>query len=139
MIRIILAKYHSILPNSMRYSWSLYNRTLFQPENGKHPQAVINELVQEIIMYKQAIAKRPSTEYTITTHSSDIVNFIGRLIEEEVLNVDDVRIELYSQNEPAKVYHYNKDGVIENWSFGYFNYDESEAIRNLHRQLQPTN
>ncbi len=94
-----------------------------QPELHLHPefQAKLSNVICELaILSKQRDNPFP---IIIETHSPQIVNRFGELVEEKELDPEDIVIYLFEETEgrnSIRRANYNQEGTLENWPFGFF-------------------
>lgn len=124
--------YSQLLPVILQLWNSAYNSenitnkcvVIEQPELHLHPayQAKIADITIEIINDLKAQKKRQA--FIFETHSQNLINRLGELIEEGKLNHNDVQILIFDNDlNSTKITHskFNEEGILENWPFGFFN------------------
>ncbi len=103
-----------------------------QPELHLHPafQANLADVFAGVVKStRTSFVKDSPPTLVIETHSQQIVNRLGQLIEEGKLASEDVSIVLFEPNPDvpgtAKVRTatFDTDGVLQNWPFGFFEPD----------------
>ena len=116
--------------------WSLINKannytkkdrnTIFaieQPELHLHPAFQCKLIKAFSNSIKVALENNLSIRFIIETHSETIVNYLGRLIERNEINNDDVSILIFTkENSTTNISEstYNENGVLSNWPIGFF-------------------
>ncbi|EOE6709398.1 AAA family ATPase [Acinetobacter baumannii] len=95
-----------------------------QPELHLHPayQAKIADITIDIINQLKNINR--DYNFIYETHSPHLINRLGELIEEGILNHNDVQILIFdNENGKTNIIHskFNDKGILENWPFGFFN------------------
>ena len=73
------------------------------------------------LIYKRNVELR----LVVETHSEAIINRIGHLISNKVINEKDVNVVLFEKDEFAdctnvKIATYDDEGYLENWPYGFF-------------------
>lgn len=124
--------YSQLLPVILQLWSAVYNNknetqgclVVEQPELHLHPayQAKIADVTIDIINQLKKADK--SYNFIYETHSPHLINRLGELIEEGILDSEDVQILVFeSDSEQTKILHsnFNNEGVLENWPFGFFN------------------
>ena len=87
-------------------------------EYSLHPVNQIKKLVKEINWCKD------HWDLIITTHSQDIVNYLGEMIATQKLNHAEVSIKIIA-DDLSKITHeptFNEQGILTNWPYGFFDY-----------------
>ena len=61
----------------------------------------------------------------IVTHSQTVINLMGELIENGVVDANDVEVWMFhsetpDETEPDAIYKYTDEGYLESWPFGWF-------------------
>lgn len=96
-------------------------------EEGLHPQKIAEKVLKDI--------KHCSGNFDlhISTHSDVPLNLIGHLIHDKIINKDDVKIVIMSDDntEIESVSSYDEKGFLLNWPYGFFEFDANKAIRNV--------
>lgn len=124
--------YSQLLPvilqlwNSAYNSYNISNKCVVieQPELHLHPayQAKIADITTEII--NDLKNTNDSQAFIFETHSQNLINRLGELIEEGKLDHNDVQILIFDNDlNSTKITHskFNEEGILENWPFGFFN------------------
>lgn len=124
--------YSQLLPVILQLWNSAYNNAditnkcvvIEQPELHLHPayQAKIADITTEIINDLKTQKNRQS--FIFETHSQNLINRLGELIEEGKLDHNDVQILIFDNNlNSTQITHskFNEEGILENWPFGFFN------------------
>lgn len=94
-----------------------------QPELHLHPayQSKISDITVDIINQLKDLER--SYNFIYETHSHHLINRLGELIEEGILDHNDVQILIFDdENGTAKIIHANFDneGILDNWPLGFF-------------------
>ena len=115
--------------------WSLINNprrtirnteTIFaieQPELHLHPAFQCKLIKAFSNSIKIASDRNLSIRFIIETHSETIVNYLGKLIERNELNNDDVSVLIFTKEKNiSKISKsiYDKNGILNNWPIGFF-------------------
>lgn len=117
---------------SLRPDQSDHIIVLEQPELHLHPafQAKLADVFAGSIRgSEQSNFFSISTRLVIETHSQQIVNRLGQLIEMGSLKPSDVSIILFEANEnkpgtsTVRASAFDTDGVLQNWPYGFFDAD----------------
>ena len=102
-----------------------------QPELHLHPrfQAKFAQLLVNVI--NDAKEQNYDVRFVIETHSDVIINKIGELIGDKVVDCNDVNVVLFNaKKEGLEKYvettHFSEDGYIVNWPYGFFDEDEED-------------
>ena len=124
--------YSQLLPVILQLWNSAYNNNnitnkcvvVEQPELHLHPayQAKIADITAEIINDLKNNHERQS--FIFETHSQNLINRLGELIEDKKLDHNDVQILIFDNDlNSTQITHskFNEDGILENWPFGFFN------------------
>lgn len=124
--------YSQLLPVILQLWSAVYNNknedqgclVVEQPELHLHPayQAKIADITIDIINQLKEMDK--SYNFIYETHSPHLINRLGELIEEGVLDSEDVQILIFdNESEQTNILHshFNNEGILENWPFGFFN------------------
>lgn len=124
--------YSQLLPVILQLWNSAYNSAnitnkcvvIEQPELHLHPayQAKIADITTEIINDLKSQKERQA--FIFETHSQNLINRLGELIEEGKLDHNDVQILIFNNDLNSTQIinsNFSKDGVLENWPFGFFN------------------
>lgn len=101
-----------------------------QPELHLHPahQAKLADVFAKGVSLAEDSAANRKVNVLIETHSEALINRLGELIENGVLDKNDVQIVVFSAeddiNSPTKVSlaEFDDKGALTNWPFGFFNY-----------------
>jgi hypothetical protein len=96
-----------------------------QPELHLHPefQSRLADLFAETV--KSEIARRPPS-LIIETHSQQLVNRLGQLVEQGKLNPEDVSVLLFEsegeslRSTTIRATSFDKEGVLIDWPYGFF-------------------
>lgn len=102
-----------------------------QPELHLHPafQGKIADLLHGALVRWNEGGQREDTDSpfctVVETHSSALINRLGELVFEEKLKESDIQILLFDYDEDSAEVNvikasFNRDGVLENWPFGFF-------------------
>lgn len=96
-------------------------------EEGLHPQKIAEKVLREI---KHCFG---SFDLHISTHSDVPLNLIGHLIHNDLINPDDVKIIIMSDDntEFKSISTYDKKGMLLNWPYGFFEFDTQKAIKTI--------
>lgn len=113
-----------------RGSHNIQTLAIEQPELHLHPahQAKLADVFAGSVQQSRQEYRRSDLRLVVETHSESLINRLGELIEDGLISNDDVQIVIFSApddiNAPTKVTlaSFNKDGALENWPFGFFNY-----------------
>jgi len=102
-------------------------------ENRLHPQKIAEKVLYEI----QYCAG--NWDLHISTHSDVPINLVGALIHEGVIQADDVRVIVMSDDNLSvlKESTFNEGGYLENWPYGFFEFDKKEAKRAANFLMAP--
>lgn len=116
--------------------WSLINRannfpnkercTIFaieQPELHLHPAFQCKLIKAFAKSINIALEKKLSIRFVIETHSETIINYLGKLIERNEMNHDDVSVLIFTKEKNiTKIDEstYTENGVLINWPIGFF-------------------
>ncbi|MGJ0489519.1 AAA family ATPase [Methylobacter sp.] len=98
-----------------------------QPELHLHPE--YQARIADVMVATIKGIEENKTEISIIaeTHSPNIVNRLGQLVEEGVINESDVQVVLFeNSNEGAsniRVSNFNSEGVLQDWPYGFFEVD----------------
>ena len=99
--------------------------TIEQPELHLHPsfQAKVADMFVAAIAL--SIKENVELRLVVETHSEAIINRIGHLISNKVINEKDVNVVLFEKDEFAdctnvKIANYDNEGYLENWPYGFF-------------------
>lgn len=124
--------YSQLLPVILQLWNSAYNNhnvinkcvVVEQPELHLHPayQAKIADITTEIINDLKKSKKRQS--FIFETHSQNLINRLGELIEDGKLDHNEVQILIFDNDQNSThITHskFNEEGILENWPFGFFN------------------
>lgn len=66
------------------------------------------------------------TKLVVETHSQHLVNRLGALIENKVINPEDVSVVLFEPDDKrpgttkCRISHFDSDGALTNWPYGFF-------------------
>lgn len=101
-----------------------------QPELHLHPahQAKLADVFSATIAGSGEKSNGVDVRFIIETHSEALINRIGELIEDGVLDRSKVQIVVFSSNDdldsPSKIQlsEFDENGVLMNWPHGFFNY-----------------
>lgn len=100
-----------------------------QPELHLHP-ALQNKLIKSLVKIA-AVGKKKNLNisFIIETHSETMVNKLGRLVEEEQIESDDIQVLIFSKDNPdhfsnIETSAFNENGELKNWPVGFFGDDE---------------
>lgn len=77
------------------------------PETELHPKEVV-KIIPELI------------GKSFCTHSQVIVNQIGHLIADRLINFDDVEVYIVLHDGTEVRYEFDKEGYLINWDVGFF-------------------
>lgn len=99
-----------------------------QPELHLHPahQALLADV------FTRAIGedKRTGLRFLIETHSESFLNKLGSLVHSGRLKTSDVQIVVFESDKEiegystARIAQYNEKGILENWPYGFFDYND---------------
>jgi len=95
-----------------------------QPELHLHPeyQARIADVMVAAI--NGSAENKNKISIIAETHSPNIVNRLGQLIEEGAINEDDVQVVLFENTKEGesniRISNFNSDGVLQDWPYGFF-------------------
>lgn len=95
-----------------------------QPELHLHPeyQARIADVMVATI--KGAEENRTKISIIAETHSPNIVNRLGQLVEEGVISENDVQVVLFENSTEGdskiRISNFDSEGVLVNWPYGFF-------------------
>jgi hypothetical protein len=93
-----------------------------QPELHLHPK--MQSRVGDAFCKAIKIARQNEVDlrFIIETHSKDIIQAIGKCIEEEIISSDDVSIYIVEKNnsENVKASYFDKQGYLTHWPYGFF-------------------
>jgi len=99
-----------------------------QPELHLHPafQAKLADVFANTIKNQNNKLKNNSSTLIIETHSQQLINRLGQLVEERQLKPSDISIILFEADESApgtstvRSTTFDENGVLKNWPFGFF-------------------
>jgi len=94
-----------------------------QPELHLHPahQALLADVFASVI--KESAEGRSNVKLLIETHSEQIINRLGALVENGDLAGDQVQIVIFEDRKDQTDYRlatFNSDGALSNWPSGFF-------------------
>jgi predicted ATP-dependent endonuclease of OLD family len=94
-----------------------------QPELHLHPD--LQAKLADIFLNISKLPEHPNKiSLIIETHSPHIINRLGTLISQGNANKEDIGIYLFetdkSGNSTIRTSHFNSDGFLENWPYGFF-------------------
>lgn len=95
-----------------------------QPELHLHPSLQALVIKSMVIALNDAKEKRIPLKIILETHSETIVNSIGHLILEGMINHDDVSVIVFgheADKQKISIGSYDRDGYLTNWPTGFFN------------------
>jgi len=103
-----------------------------QPELHLHPahQAKLADVFAGAIAGEVGLRSRNDVSFVIETHSEALINRLGELVEKGIVSANDIQIVVFSAEDdiesPTKVSlaHFDKGGILNNWPYGFFNYDQ---------------
>lgn len=109
----------------IRYGYGATHRELI--ESRLHPQKIAEKVLYEI----QYCAG--NWDMHISTHSDVPINLVGYLIGKGTLRAEDVRVMLMSDDNLTVMQEstFNPEGFLENWPYGFLDYDIAAAKRNV--------
>lgn len=97
-----------------------------QPELHLHPdyQARLADIITAA-MFKNDGSRRGSLSVIAETHSPNLINRLGQLVEQGRLNSEDVQIVLFEKQSSdsdtqISISNFDSSGVLQNWPFGFF-------------------
>lgn len=113
----------------VRYRFGETHRDLI--ENRLHPQKVAEKVLYDI----QYCAG--NWDLHISTHSDVPINLVAHLIHEGVIQAEDVRVIIMSDDNLSVQQEstFNPKGYLENWPYGFFDFDGKEAKRTVQFNL----
>ena len=100
-----------------------------QPELHLHP-AVQAKLARAFIACIQLARDNGfQLQLLLETHSETIVNYLGRAVAKGLLDSKDISVVLFDKQMQSKITtvtnsHYDKNGFLENWPYGFFEAEE---------------
>lgn len=124
-IVISLARIFSDYPDHVAY----YSGKILYPEGARHATDICIWLVEEI---------KKGEDMYILTQSDTIVNFLGHLIHYNAFDYKNAQIHIYDNKELIRTSTYSKEGIVENWRYGWFlpaTEIQDELIRSLNPQV----
>jgi hypothetical protein len=110
-------------PNARRRRTSLL--AIEQPELHLHP-AYQAKLARMIVgAHLESRKAQREVRIMVETHSEGLVNGLGELVYEKLINPSDVQIVLFDQNESTRQTSvrfagYDDEGALRDWPFGFF-------------------
>lgn len=115
---------------SYRRNQNVRTIAIEQPELHLHPahQAKLADVFAKGIKLGRGENSESAVNIMIETHSEALINRLGELIEDNVISSDDVQVVVFSAEDDinsatrVSVANFDKDGSLENWPFGFFNY-----------------
>ena len=115
MITFILSEIPADIPNELMVPNPDNNVVVIPyPEYRNHADLQILYLIEIL---------KSNRDHNIITLSDVMINAMGWLVEEGVYPRDQVKIVIYENQKIERECFFNKDGVIENWRFGWFSSD----------------
>lgn len=98
-----------------------------QPELHLHPafqKKIIRTFFKLIELVK---SRRKSLQFVIETHSETIVNYLGYLVSDGVIDKNVTNLLVCEKNNNESIFNkmiFNQNGTIQNWPTGFFSDDE---------------
>lgn len=94
-----------------------------QPELHLHPAFQCKLIRAFANSIKIAAEHNLTIRFIIETHSETIINYLGRLIERNEMNNEDVSVLIFTKEKNVTEISkstYNENGVLNNWPIGFF-------------------
>lgn len=114
-----------------QYPFSNYNPPLFfaieQPELHLHPAFQARLANSFVDILEQMKGEGIDLRFIIETHSEAIISQFGKMINMGKYSSKDVNIVLFEKDEKSlrtdiRIANFNKEGYLENWPYGFFEY-----------------
>ena len=91
-----------------------------QPELHLHPA----HQVKLARMLVEAVSSSPSTRIVVETHSESLINGLGKLVHDGVIDSKDVEIVLFHQDDESEktevsLAGYRESGALRDWPYGF--------------------
>ncbi|WP_174874427.1 AAA family ATPase [Vogesella oryzae] len=124
ILPILIQVWHVTNSKNKRTAWMNIPTSIVieQPELHLHPK--MQSKVGEALCKTIEIAKNSGIDLRllIETHSEQIINSIGRSIENKTITKDDAGIYLVEKKNFASIReaHYDEGGFLNNWPYGFF-------------------
>lgn len=97
-----------------------------QPELHLHP-ALQSKLADVFVSASQRANSQEPTSFIIETHSPNLINRLGELVNEQLIEKELIQVILFEQTENSmdselRISTFDEKGVLQNWPVGFFGY-----------------
>lgn len=99
-----------------------------QPELHLHPAH--QSLLADVFTRAVSDNEKSGLRFLIETHSESFLNKLGSLVSDGLLKSSDVQIVVFDSsdelngNSTVKIAEYDSSGVLRNWPYGFFDYND---------------